>query len=479
MWLSIAMAYAAGRCNDLHCLHASTWPATLLLCCRNVLENGTGWEPLGKAEKQDVVLSPGWKEGPEKGQSQHDYAVLITKQALGRKLGWLNPGVPKPQGFSASAASCSSNGATTTAAGGGGGGGVRGDPSADGSWADAADMLQGAAQQYPLLQVAGYPDNRLNGSMWHGSCGMFDWQLQGKYMWHGCSSRGGNSGSPLWVAVANASDTVAPVAAALANGSSSSGRRGSSLGAVAADTVSQGIDFTQGRRLKAGGAAAGMNPHNLLFNKLPASEMGSRAAKSLRRLKQASAGADAAGPSHAAVVGMHVAGLRLSRSGHEGKQAVVDMREILTLQQQRQQQRGLQGQLAASSDPAAASVWASYCHKDGIDNQWFSMPGLLGNETLANVSLSPVVAGARNLASGLFGEDSSNMLGLYEGPRVYPGAIAPDEDGGTGSSSGSSNSKGEPLLDLKWVWQPVAVPFTDEMTRWLRDVVDSHECSEG
>lgn len=49
------------------------------------------------------------------------------------------------------------------------------------------------------LHVAGYPDNQLNGSMWYSHCHAVDWKYRSSYLWHNCSTREGNSGSPLWL----------------------------------------------------------------------------------------------------------------------------------------------------------------------------------------------------------------------------------------------------------------------------------------
>lgn len=61
----------------------------------------------------------------------------------------------------------------------------------------ALEQLVGAAGVH--LQVAGYPDNKPNGSMWWQCCQPLDWQFQGNLLWHDCHVRGGNSGSPVWI----------------------------------------------------------------------------------------------------------------------------------------------------------------------------------------------------------------------------------------------------------------------------------------
>jgi hypothetical protein len=60
---------------------------------------------------------------------------------------------------------------------------------------------------HQLLTNIGYPDNQRNGSMWVGYCQQFAWRHKGALLWHGCSTRGGNSGSPLFIQLpkANAS----------------------------------------------------------------------------------------------------------------------------------------------------------------------------------------------------------------------------------------------------------------------------------
>lgn len=53
-----------------------------------------------------------------------------------------------------------------------------------------------------LLHSAGYPDNQRNGTMWYTNCSALQWGyvLYGQPMlFHGCETRGGYSGAPLWV----------------------------------------------------------------------------------------------------------------------------------------------------------------------------------------------------------------------------------------------------------------------------------------
>jgi len=159
---------STGRAHSLHRL------------LRNVQPDGSGWSPLGSSPKRDVILSPGWRGGDDDdgggggggrggvpaGQPQHDLALILLrdKWISNKTGGW----------FEVGSDSGSSNGIGSSGSSGAGGG---------------------------LLTVAGYSDNRLNGSMWTEECAAVRWGFGGgALLWHACDTRGGNSGSFLFVA---------------------------------------------------------------------------------------------------------------------------------------------------------------------------------------------------------------------------------------------------------------------------------------
>ncbi|GFR45520.1 hypothetical protein Agub_g6913, partial [Astrephomene gubernaculifera] len=92
---------------------------------------------------------------------------------LGRQLGWMRAG------------GCGSGGAGSAKGGG-----------------------QGAVKA-TWVQVAGYPDNKENGTLWMERCALYGTtgnkngnsggKGDGGLSYHNCHTRGGNSGSPLWV----------------------------------------------------------------------------------------------------------------------------------------------------------------------------------------------------------------------------------------------------------------------------------------
>lgn len=197
----------------------------LFLCCsvrhhqpasRNVPpgDSSSGWSPLGKATKIDVVVHPNWTNSAAgtKGKPAADAAIIITSEAVGRKLGWLDyrfppieysaaalnrstahqPMAPGPEtsaGTAATAATAASTAPQVPEVPSG----VM--PGSSTSWPllqQQQQLLREAAQRPPTasamedlvsaaglsLHVVGYPDNKPNGSMWEQCCSKVDWQLQ-------------------------------------------------------------------------------------------------------------------------------------------------------------------------------------------------------------------------------------------------------------------------------------------------------------
>lgn len=109
-------------------------------------------------------LHPNWtsaRAGPAS-----DAAIIITSTPIGRDVGWFRH---KPPAHTAQQQQ---------------------------EQAQSADGLgQRVAAQRLTLHIAGYPDNRANGSMWQQCCSVLDWQLQGDKLWHDCYARWGVASS--------------------------------------------------------------------------------------------------------------------------------------------------------------------------------------------------------------------------------------------------------------------------------------------
>lgn len=105
------------------------------------------------------VRDPEWKFN---GDPNFDYAVVQTRAAIGSKLGWLDIG------------DCAENKALLSSA--------------------LAGPSAGA-----VLNMAGYPDTKANGSFWGDACGLTGWRRRpAGHVTHGCEVSGGDSGAPLW-----------------------------------------------------------------------------------------------------------------------------------------------------------------------------------------------------------------------------------------------------------------------------------------
>jgi V8-like Glu-specific endopeptidase len=124
-----------------------------------------------------VRLHPNWTSTT--AASASDAAIIITSTPIGRKVGWFRHRPPAD---------------------------IR-EPSnqqqQQQQQRQTAEALSGAVSAQQLtLHIAGYPDNKMNGSMWQQCCTALDWQLQGNLLWHDCYARcvcvgGGETGSQV------------------------------------------------------------------------------------------------------------------------------------------------------------------------------------------------------------------------------------------------------------------------------------------
>ena len=177
-------AFFIARCAALtvgHCVYdpkrAIWWPGTTLHAGRNAPD----WSPFGAAPAARAEVPAAWQS---RGDPAADVALLLLADGRAADAaGWL-----PLRGCGEQAAAL-----------------------------DAA-LASGAA----VLSVAGYPDDRENGTMWAGACGARRWRdrpssrslgvdgggggggaLGGTgtagLLEHDCGTRGGDSGAPLWV----------------------------------------------------------------------------------------------------------------------------------------------------------------------------------------------------------------------------------------------------------------------------------------
>ncbi|PNH01608.1 AP-2 complex subunit mu [Tetrabaena socialis] len=147
------------------------------------------WAPHGTVTWRAVDVPEQWRRGGPSGTGPepYDYALVVLSAPLGRRLGWLQVG---------GCCSPASRAGNTT--------------------------RRSAARR---CAVAGYPDNQQNGTMWSERCRLY--RLNGSTVgsrssggagagdgggslsWHDCHTRGGNSGSPLWMEPASTADAPA------------------------------------------------------------------------------------------------------------------------------------------------------------------------------------------------------------------------------------------------------------------------------
>jgi hypothetical protein len=145
---------------------------------RNLDDPKVGSSPFGSAGKADVRLHPNWTSTA--AASASDAAIIITSTPIGRKVGWFRHRPPadisgqlqqqqqqQTRGLKQQKPDTYSQQQLQT-----------------------ADGLSGAVSAQQLtLHIVGYPDNKMNGSMWQQCCTALDWQLQGNLLWHDCYAR--------------------------------------------------------------------------------------------------------------------------------------------------------------------------------------------------------------------------------------------------------------------------------------------------
>ncbi|KAG2445111.1 hypothetical protein HYH02_008978 [Chlamydomonas schloesseri] len=263
-------AFLAGPCHVVtvaHCVYEPDrdvwWPG--LEFSTGAAAGGGGrngaedWEPQGTVTWRATEVPEGWKRrrrsgggGGGGGGGAHtteaavqverfDFAVVVLAEPLGRRLGWMDVG-------------CGSNGGGDgggdgdgDGSGGGGGDNAGEEPCGDGvgdASADGSGDRGDAKGQW--VQVAGYPDDRPNGTLWTQRCRLLAlprlrpqlpppssnhtvglWgddaavpAAAGSHtmatataaslpppmltVYHDCDTRGGNSGSPMWRVAASA-----------------------------------------------------------------------------------------------------------------------------------------------------------------------------------------------------------------------------------------------------------------------------------
>jgi V8-like Glu-specific endopeptidase len=187
-------AFFIGRCAALtvgHCVYEPKrgiwWPGTTVHAGRNA----PAWSPFGAAPVARAEVSAAWQA---RGDPAADVALLLLADGRAADAaGWLP------------LASCGEQAAALDAA-----------------------LASGEA----VLSVAGYPDDRENGTMWAGACGARRWRDRPSALGgggsrgvaatsgsggvsggaggssgsgtaglieHDCGTRGGDSGAPLWV----------------------------------------------------------------------------------------------------------------------------------------------------------------------------------------------------------------------------------------------------------------------------------------
>ncbi|GLC38535.1 hypothetical protein PLESTB_001736800 [Pleodorina starrii] len=192
-------AFLAGPCHVItvaHCVYDPAqdiwWPGLEFSAGRN---GASAWAPYGTATWRATEVPEGWRRSGGAGTAGaelYDYAVVVLAAPLGRQLGWMQPGGCRPTD-------------------------------------DTAPVV---------VQVAGYPDDRENGTLWLDTCRLLppsggDSQGGGgggdggggggsALRYHDCHTRGGNSGSPLWLPPGTAASASASASASPAPPSSSS-----------------------------------------------------------------------------------------------------------------------------------------------------------------------------------------------------------------------------------------------------------------
>ncbi|KAG2491201.1 hypothetical protein HYH03_010411 [Edaphochlamys debaryana] len=208
-------AFLVGPCHVAtvaHCVYDPSrgiwWPGLEFSAGRN---GPSAWDPFGRVSWRATEVPDGWKRSGG-GDEAYDFALVVLTEPLGRRLGWMR--LPGP------------------AAAGGGAGGADGRGAAERVTEGAAGACSGAALEalaaaspWVPVGVAGYPDDRDNGTLWSQACSLRmggaveavggaaagadggggpggekqePWPRP-QLLRHGCATRGGNSGSPLWL----------------------------------------------------------------------------------------------------------------------------------------------------------------------------------------------------------------------------------------------------------------------------------------
>ncbi|PNH07558.1 Glutamyl endopeptidase, partial [Tetrabaena socialis] len=187
--------FLAGPCHVIavaHCVYDpktdTWWPGLEFSAGRNGPDE---WAPHGTVTWRGVDVPEQWRRGRSSGAAgsePYDYALLVLSAPLGRRLGWLQVGV---------CCSPASRAGNTTRH-------------------QQQQQQQQSGRLPPCggiwVRVGGYPDNQQNGTMWDERCRLYGSSVGGRgsrgadgggegggLSWHDCHTRGGNSGSPLWM----------------------------------------------------------------------------------------------------------------------------------------------------------------------------------------------------------------------------------------------------------------------------------------
>jgi V8-like Glu-specific endopeptidase len=151
--------------------------------CISTLTWHPGW-PIRPALSTCPTPACRWKAT---GDHRYDYAVVVTKQTIGKDMGYFD--IQDPQQLLGSWQDTAAQQA-----------GQLGQQAAVPAAKQRSSPTPAAAAAGVVLNIAGYPDDKPNGTLWYDHCGVLDWSFAaGAYMVHGCAARGGNSGSPLWL----------------------------------------------------------------------------------------------------------------------------------------------------------------------------------------------------------------------------------------------------------------------------------------
>eukprot|EP00879_Flechtneria_rotunda_P012399 GHRR01012947.1.p1 GENE.GHRR01012947.1~~GHRR01012947.1.p1 ORF type:complete len:284 (+),score=121.70 GHRR01012947.1:1127-1978(+) len=281
------------------------------------------------------------------------------------------------------------------------------------------------------LHIAGYPDNKPNGSMWQQCCQALDWQLQGSLLWHSCYVRGGNSGSPVWIVwppVAQKGTNVSMTSSATEQHSSS--HHGSSS-----------IWAANGkRRLSATGC-----------NNATKQQRGCFSSSSSNNIMQQQHDSSTVF-SRVQVIAVHTSSLKIPKG--DG--------------------------LAAYAKAAYATAIAAAADGSNI----VGCSAISSGSVQQNTAQSDAAAGST--AGVPVQSDTAKVTSPMLVTALPVSIVADTRPSSTHSSSGSSASQRALLAgagghedDGENVLLPVAVPFTGDSYRWILKVLDEHQCTDG